>query len=172
MQKLRFIAVSALFMTLAASCGSNQRFMNFGWNTPKHEVIDSVKDWGFTFNSEKQRWDKGMLNGVRCNKLKLWFSDDSLLQGAEAKYQELDTALAAAPFARYESQLRAEHGSPTIQDKADGSVKLSRLGWKLSGNGDTQNDMIVIDRFRDYVLFHAARNMPPVFEMTSPTDER
>jgi hypothetical protein len=31
--------------------------------------------------------------------------------------------------------------------------------------------MIVIAGFDDYVLFHAARNMPPLFDVTPSTEE-
>jgi hypothetical protein len=165
MQKRLKLVCLALICLAIASCGSGQRFMNFSWQTSKQEVINSVKRWGFTFNDAKQRWDKGMLNGFKCNKLQLWFSADSMLEGAEAKYQDNDSATSTAIFDRFASQLTREHGKPDICESATGYATLTRLGWRFNGASEQTHDMIVLDHFDNYVLFHAARNMPPLFEL-------
>jgi hypothetical protein len=145
--------------------------MNFSWQTSKREVLDSITSWGFTFNADKQRWDKGMLNGYRCNKLKVWFNDKDLFEGVEAKYQDLDTATSRMILEHYVEQTRAKHGKPTFITSDNGPVKLSRYGWRFSDANDPAHDMIVIAGFEDYVLFHAARNMPPLFDVQTSIEE-
>src|SRR5687767_13414767 len=104
MPKCLRLALFVLFCLFAVSCSSSQRFMNFDWQTPRQVVIDSIRSWGFTFNSDKQRWDNGALNGFRCSKLKVWFSEKDLLDGVEAKYLDLDTASSQTIFDRYVEQ--------------------------------------------------------------------
>jgi hypothetical protein len=145
--------------------------MTFSWKTPKQEVIDSIKSWGFTFNADKQRWDKGTLNGSKCSKLKVWFSARDQLDGVEAKYEDIDSATSRRIFDRYVQQTCEKHGTANFVSSENGDIKRSRVAWIFSERDDIQHDMIVIARFDDYLLFHAARNMPPLFNVAPSTGE-
>ncbi len=171
MPKCLNLFVLALISLLIASCSSTQRFMNFGWSTPKQEVIDSIQRWGFNFNADKQRWEKGMLNGSECDKLKVWFSDKDLFAGAEAKYLDLDSLTSTSIRDRYVEQLTSLHGEPESVRIASGPLQLDRIAWSFSSPEDTMQDMIVLTHFPDYVIVHASRNMPHLFDFAPSSEE-
>lgn len=139
--------------------------MNFGWSTPRAEVIDSLMQWGFTFNPDKQRWDKGMLNGALCSKLKVWFDEKDHFAGAEAKYLGLDTQDSRTLLDRYVTQLTRIHGRPDMHDVHGEDVRLERIAWSFSPEEDDMQDMIVLTHFPDYLILHTSRNMPKLFEL-------
>ena len=170
MSKCLNLLVLLIFCLLAQSCGSSQRFMNFGWSSPKQAVLDSIRQWGFSFNSDKQRWEKGMLNGARCSKLRVWFSAQDKLDGAEAKYLGLDTASSAQIRERFLKQLSALHGEPESVKISTGSLEFERIAWRFSPPEESMQDMIVMTCFPDYVIVHAARNMPEPFDLTPLLD--
>ncbi len=170
MLKCLKLSILAMICLLAQSCGSSQRFMNFGWSTPKHEVIDSIQRWGFALNTDKQRWEKGRLNGFTCSKLRVWFSDKDLLTGAEAKYLDLDASTSNALRMQLVEQLTSLHGSPEVTSASSGVTKVDRLSWSFSAPTDMFQDMIVLTHFPDYVILHAARNMPKPFDLI-PAEE-
>ena len=139
--------------------------MNFGWSSPKQAVLDSIRQWGFSFNADKQRWEKGTLNGFRCSKLKVWFSEQERFAGAEAKYLDLDSVSSASIRDKFVGQLTALHGEPESVRISTGSISLDRIAWTFSSPDEVMQDMIVLTHFPDYVIVHAARNMPAPFDL-------
>jgi hypothetical protein len=152
--------VLLLFTFTLQSCGSSQRFLGFSWKTPKQEVIDSLKSWGFVHNPAKDQWQGGMLNGYRCDKLRVWFGQQDHFEGVEAKYLDLDSSMSNTIFDRYVAQTTVLHGAPDRVDKGNADIAFDRRIWIFSPPDADTKDITTIVRFVDYVLFHAARNAP------------
>jgi hypothetical protein len=156
----KYLLLTLSFMLVLQACGPSQRFLQFNWNSSKHEVIDSLKSWKFTHNPAKDRWEYGMLNGYRCDKLRVWFGEQDHLEGVEAKYLDLDSSISKTIFDRYVTQTTALHGEPDRADSGEADIAFDRRIWIFSPSEADTKDITTIVRFVDYVIFHAARNAP------------